>query len=368
MAVISSGQITIVDMYDAVTLNAWISATQATSQTYNNTTKVWSPNYVSSAQTLTLNLTRAGSVDSLTGSGLSDIVWTKTVGNTSTVISATTGTEFVSATGLILTTKNNVPVANNAIRYTVEGNWKDPITKFKIPFSADIDIILIQLAKAAIIGNIFAPDGDYFRNNMPASLKIQAELYKDGALSGGSKKFKWFANDNSVQTVQDTDAGSGWRKITATTGTTGAVASSGFDVAINGQGTLTVFPDAVTNGQTFLAIITDNEGGTLGTKVKQYITIRDMDDPTMTIVDSSGGNILKNGTGSTVLNARLYRNGEEIDVSGTEFIYKWYKWQDGERVDNWVGTGVHHKTGKSLSVGNADVQLKTTFKVEVETK
>ena len=44
------------------------------------------------------------------------------------------------------------------------------------------------------------------RNNTPASLKVNADLYKDAQLSGGSKKFKWFASDTSVATAQDTDA------------------------------------------------------------------------------------------------------------------------------------------------------------------
>ena len=165
--------------------------------------------------------------------------------------------------------------------------------------------------------NVYAPEGDFFRNDTPASLKINADLYKDGALSGGSKKFKWFAADSSVTTAQDPDAGVGWRKITATSGTAGEVASSGFDVAVTAQGVLTVYPDAVVNAQTYLVIITDNAGGTSGTKVKQYITLRDMDDPILVIIESTGGNILKNKAGSTDLIARLYRNGEEIDDGGT---------------------------------------------------
>ena len=39
MAIISTGQITIIDLYDAPALNAWISASENTTQTYNNTTQ-----------------------------------------------------------------------------------------------------------------------------------------------------------------------------------------------------------------------------------------------------------------------------------------------------------------------------------------
>lgn len=369
MAVISAGQITIIDMWDAPALNAWISASQSVNQTYNNTAQTWSPNYPSTAQVLTLNLTKAGSTASLIGANVTNVKWFKNVGNTRTEITSTTSTdaEYKSGTSnTVLTTKVNVPVANNAVRYTVEGVYNDPDADIPVAFSADIDIILVQLAKAAVIGNIYAPNGDFFRNNIPASLKVNADLYKDGALSTGSKKFKWFAADSSVSTSQDSDAGVGWRKITATTGTTGAVANSGFDVAVTTQGVLTVYPDAVINGQTFLCVITDNAGGTSGQKVKLYITLRDMDDPVMVVVDSSAGNIIKNGAGSTSLTARLYQNGEEIDAGGTAYTYKWYKWQNGVLVTGFGGTGINYKTGKTLSVGSADVNKVTTFKVEVE--
>lgn len=371
MAIISSGQITIIDLYDAPSLNAWISASQPTTQTYNNTTQVYSPNYTSSPQVLKLNLTKAGSATTLIGANVSNIKWTKRVGTTETEVVSTTNTdnEFKGSTKHSeLTTKVNTDKDIATAVWVAEGTWTDPNTNLPVSFSASIDLNVIQLAKASIIPNVYAPDGDFFRNNTPASLKINADLYKDGTISTGSKKYKWFASDSSVLTSQDGDAGVGWKKITATTGTKGAVANFGFDVATTSQGVLTVYPDAVINSQTFLVVITDNAGGTAGTKVKQYLTLKDLDDPIMVVIDSSDGNILKNGAGSTTLTARLWRNGEEIDLGGTGYTYNWYKWQDNKLVTGFGGTGINFKTGKSLPVGSADVNVKTTFKVEVEPK
>lgn len=367
--IMSSGQITIIDLYDAPSLNAWIGASETTVQTYNNTTEIYNPNYASSGQVLTLNLTKAGSTTSLLGANTSNVKWFKTVGTKREEIVSTTSThtEYKSGTShSVLTTKSNIPVGPNATIFTVEGIWNDPGTGLPIEFSAKIDLTLVQLAKAAVIGNIYAPNGDFFRNDTPASLKVNADLYKDGALSNGSKKIKWFAADSSIGSSQDSDAGAGWRKITATSGTTKAIVNKGFGVPTTNQGVLTVFPDGVTNAQTFLCVIEDNAGGTSGTKVKQYITLRDMDDPIMVVVESSGGNILKNGAGNTTLSARLYRLGEEIDESGTIYTYNWSKWQDNSLVPNFGGTDNPYKTGKELSVGSKDVKNKTTFKVEVK--
>ena len=370
MAVISSGQITIIDMYDAPVLNAWISASQTTSQTYNNTTNGYTPDYAKSAQVLTLNLTKAGSAASILGAAKS-VKWTKRVGTVSTEITSTTNTdtEYKSGTAQsILTTKVNVPTENNAIIWSVEGIWTDPATGLEVPFSASINLTLVQLAKASVVASLSAPNGDFFRNNTPASLKVTCDIYKDGSLSAGSRKYKWFASDTSIKTSQDSDAGVGWKKITATTGTSGIVSSSGFDVPVTTQGVLTVYPDAVVNAQTFMVVATDNAGGTSGTKMKQYITLKDMDDPIMVIVESTGGNILKNGAGSTTLKARLLQNGEEIDDGGTIYTYSWTKWEKGVMNPNFGGTGIAFKTGKKLSVGSTDVNSTATFIVEVEPK
>ena len=368
MAIVSTGQITITDLYDAPSLNAWVSASLATTQTYNNTANSWSPAYSSTTQVLTLNLTKAGSSTTLIGANVSGVKWTKRVGTTTTevVSTTTTDTEYKSGTAnSVLNTKTNVPTANNAILWTVSGIWTDPDSGLEVPFSASINLTLVQLAKAAIIPYIYAKGGDFFRNGTPESLTINCDLYKDGALSAGSKKVKWFKADSSVTTAQDTDAGVGWAKITATSGTTGCFANSGFDTEVTTNAVLTVFPDVVVNAQTFLCVVTDNVGGTSGLKVKGYYTLADLDDPIMVIVDSSGGTIFKNAAGSSTLTARLFQQGSEVDTAGSAYTYKWTKWENNAMDANFGGTGINFKSGKTLTVGGADVNSTTTFKVEV---
>lgn len=369
MAVVSSGQITIIDLYDAPSLNSWISASQNTVQTYNNTLQTYNPNYASTNQVLTCNLTKSGSSTSLLGGNVANIKWYKTVGATKTEITSVTSTdnEYKSGTShSVLTVKVNASTSDNAAIYSAESVWTDPDSQLPVAFSAQIPITVVQLAKAAVIGTLYAPDGDVFRNNTPASLKLNADLYKDGALSGGSKKFKWFAADSSVSVSQDADGGVGWRKITATTGTTGEVANSGFDVAVTTQGVLTVYPNVVNSSQAYKVVITDNAGGTSGTKVTAYITLKDLDDPIMVVIDSTGGTVLKNGLGTTTLRARLWQNGVEIDtVAAYAYTYTWTRWQNNAMDANWAGAGVSTKTGKEIVITTADVDSKTMFKCEV---
>ena len=60
MGIIAAGQITVVDLSDAPVLSAFITASKPTTQVYDQTAASYNPSYASSAQTLTLNLTKQG--------------------------------------------------------------------------------------------------------------------------------------------------------------------------------------------------------------------------------------------------------------------------------------------------------------------
>lgn len=365
MAILARGSATVVDLHDAPVLQAVIGASKVVTQTYNNTTQKWNPDYIAAAQVLTLFVNKAGSTGNLIDthtSQFSNIKWYKLVANTKTPVTTTTGADAVSGkANSVMTTKTNVPFENNAIRWIVEGQWTDPVSSLLVPFSASIDLTLVQLAKAALIPNVYAPDGDMFRNNTPVSLKICADLYKDGVISAGNKTYKWFASDGSIAVAQDDDGGALWRKLDKLTGTVGEVVNKTFGVETTEQGVLTVFPDAVVNAQTYKVVIEDRAGGTSGTKVTQYITLRDMDDTMVVTVE--GETVIKNSAGSVTLTARVWRAGVELDTNGTLYTYKWYKFVNNV-PDVAFGTN-SHKLGKSLTLGGADIQGKAEFRPEV---
>lgn len=365
MAILARGSVTVVDLYDATVLQAVIGSSQMVTQTYNNTAQTYSPNYASTPQELTLIVTKAGTAQNLVDSGkVSNVKWYKLVNNVKTEITSTdtAAVEYKKGTSnSVLVTKTNTSTTTNAVRWTVEGQYLDDKSGQYVTFSASIDLTVVQLAKAAIIPNMYAPDGDFFRNKTPVKLKINADLYKDGSLSNGSKTFKWFAADGTIPS-QDVDGGVGWRKITKTSGTTGEFANSGFDASTTGQGVLTVFPDAVVNAQTYKVVITDKAGGTSGTKVTQFLTLRDMDDNMVVTVE--GETVIKNSAGSVKLTARVWRAGQELDESGTLYQYRWYKYVENE-PDATFGGATGYKTGKILTVGSADVTNKAEFRPEV---
>ena len=371
MAIVSSGQITITDLSDGMQLNAFITASGVTTQTYDATAQTWSPSYATTAQVLTLNLTKAGSVTSVVSGISGNITWTRTDGTTTTTITSTTTTDTQYMSGSansVLTTKVNVPIANSASRFTASGLWIDPNTGLNVPFSAVLDLTVVQLAKSAVLANVYAGNGGAFYNDMPASLTVNADLYKGGQLSAGNKQIFFGYSDSTVTTTgsagYNAKLGLGWRLCSAsTTGQTPNVAAA---TNTTSQGVLTVLPTAVVNSKTFKAVIIDQVGGTSGTEVSGIVTLLDYTDPLTCTVDSSAGSIFKNGSGTTTLTCRVFQSGAEVDTAGTTYTYKWSKRdQNGVLDANFGGAGNQYKTGKTISVVASDIDVKAQYTCEV---
>ena len=145
-------------------------------------------------------------------------------------------------------------------------------------------------------------------------------------------------------------------------------ALSGLSFQLPGGGVLMLgsFINAVLNFLNLRVDVTDTEAGsaTQGSVYSAYCSLRDASDPISVVVTSTTGDKIVNGTGSTTLKAELWRAGVEIDTDGTLYTYTWYKHKkDGTADTAWGTSGT--KTGKTLTVAAADVDVKSTFVVEI---
>ena len=371
MSIVSSGQITITDLSDGMQLNAFITASGVTTQTYDATAQTWSPSYATTPQVLTLNLTKAGSTTSVISGVSGNITWTRTDGTTTTTITSTTTTDTQYMSGSansVLTTKVNVPIANSASRFFASGLWIDPNTGLNVPFSAVLDLTVVQLAKSAILANVYAGNGGAFYNSMPASLTVNADLYKGGQLSSGNKQIFFGYADSTVTATSSTgynsNLGLGWHLCTSST--TGQTPNVTAGTNTTSQGVLTVLPTAITNSKSFKAVVIDEVGGTAGTAVSGIVTLLDYSDPITCTIDSTAGSIFKNGSGTTTLTCRVFQSGAEVDTAGTTYTYKWsQRDQNGVLNANFGGTGNQYKTGKTISVTATDINVKAQYTCEV---
>ena len=372
MAVVSTGQITIIDIQDNVSLNAYITSGFRTTQVYNSDTGECSPDYTRDGQTLSLNLTRMGSNVSVLQDVQNDVSWYKVVNGERQQITNIDQGQSVYLTGVNktqLVTKENTPKVDVSIRYIAEGFYKDTANGNTVSFSAFIDLVVLETGKSPSLLNVYGSKGVVFFNSQPGQLTINADLYKAGVVSSNLKSVKFFASDVSVTTTShplyDTDAGLGWRKITSMSPTDDEYVSTGFGIDTLQNGVLTVKPNAVTNYQTYKVVVQDKYGIERNKKHYGSIIIADYTDPIAVVIEASSGTVFKNNTGTTTLTAKLYRSGDEVDAQGTKYQYKWYKRDaNGELVSNFGGSSVY-KTGKTLTVSSSEVDPKAVFQCEV---
>ena len=206
---------------------------------------------------------------------------------------------------------------------------------------------------------VMTPKGNVFKNAEVASLTAKAELWRGSTVDTTNVTYKWAMMDASVtsssSTGYDADFGTGWRKLTNTSNM-----YSGCTTA-----TLTIYAAAVDSYAVIrcCAKDTDSASATYNSKFYDVCTFIDNSDPLQVIVTSTGGDVFKNGVGSTVLTAVCYQAGAEVDASGTG-TYTWTKYDKDGNIDTSWGTN-GSKTGKTLSVSTTDVETKATFMVLV---
>lgn len=247
--------------------------------------------------------------------------------------------------------------------------------------------------KNAIVFSLYAPNGTVFVNAASSETKqIKAQAY-DGstAIADANATFKWYKYSNG-----------GWGSELATTVN---------KYNVNGS-TLTVYASEVPSEASFKCEMTYPTTGTTKTYT-DIITLIDKTDNYQMSIDSTGGDVFKNTRGTTVLTARLWQNGTEVDApkssvyasadptSSTpatgDFYYKYtsgshtvklmryngsawadvtndathkhtktYTWYRRDANGDPMDNGAAFATGKAIYVTDADVTNKTVFICEAE--
>jgi len=227
----------------------------------------------------------------------------------------------------------------------------------------------------AVVFSLYAPEGTVFVNG-EGNLTIKVAAY-DGTTeitSGATYVWKKFVSGN-------------WQTIAGETGNT-----------------LTVNGTDVAGVASFQCTMTYN-----GKPYTDTISLTDKTDNYQCVIESSGGDVFKNAQGESVLTCRLFQSGAEVDAMKTSRVsetapasptsgifwykldktaktvvlqkyngsawanaagadlhvhtYKWYRLdKDGSALD----TSAPFKTGKVIFIDGDDVDVKTTFKAEVE--
>lgn len=354
----AQGQFTIVDYNDALTLTGYIGSNLAKTQMFSPDNNTYTPDWASTNLVLTPSLYVIGTTaDKINSAEVTTVKWY--VGSSTTAIT-TGGSYALSGTkSHILTVKGNVMAGLPGIDYRCVITYKDPSSGLTLNHPLTISFSRVVNGGGIVDLLVMTPNGNVFKNSEVASLTAKAELWRGSTVDTTNVTYKWAIMDSEVtsssSTGYDADFGTGWRKLSDTaskyTGTTSA--------------TLTLFAAAVDSYAVVrcCAKDTDSASATYNSKFYDVATFIDNSDPIQVVITSTGGDVFKNGQGSTTLTAVCYQAGTEIDSAG-QGTYTWTKYNKDGAVDTAWGTN-GSKTGKTLSVGTSDVDTKATFMVVV---
>lgn len=246
------------------------------------------------------------------------------------------------------------------IDYRCVITYKDASTGLSITHPLTISFSRVVNGSGIVDLLVTTPSGNVFKNTEVATLTAKAELWRGSTVDTTNVTYKWAIMDSAVtsssSTGYDADFGTGWRKLSDTSGKYTGTATQ----------TLTIYAAAVDSYAVFRCCgkDTDSASATYNSKFYDVATFIDNSDPIQVVITSTGGDVFKNGQGSTTLTAVCYQAGAEIDAAGAG-TYTWTKYNKDGAIDTSWGTS-GSKTGKTLSVGTADVETKATFMVVVE--
>lgn len=351
---LATGQFTIIDYNDALTLTGFIGTNLAKTQMYNPDNNTYSPDWTKTNMVLTPSLYKMGTTtDLITSASIKSVKWY----DGSSQITSGGSYSISGSKSHILTIKGNVLSGLPGKDYTVEITYHDDTTNMDLTYKTGITFSRVVNGGGITDAIAWAPNGNVFKNDDVASLICQCDLWRGSVEDTTNVSYQWYINDTSVTT--DQGGGVGWRKLTNTANRYSGVTTS----------KLTIYPTAVASFAVFKCVITDTDStsSTYNQKFVDTISVIDNSDPIQISVTSSGGDVFKNGIGSTTLTAKLFQAGNEVDTAGTKYTYKWYKYdKDGNLVSNFGGTSISYKSGKTLNVGDADVDVKATFQIEID--
>lgn len=329
MAVNAVGQITIIDFNDAIALTGYITSNHSSTVKYNQDDGSYNPNFGTSNAVLTPHvfISGGGTNDIMADlTSVKSVTWKRQT-NAMTAPGDLTSNEVSSGltnSGKLTIKANPFSASIYAVSYLCTVVYTDPVSKLDSSCTIEFSFNAVTQGQGTAYAEITSEKGYTFKNGEPDSITLSANLYRGSVQDNTNLTYQWFKY-----------SGSSWPTTAIGTGQT-----------------LTVTPDAVDALALFRVTISDTVNGDSFTSDPCSVT--DYTDPLMVTITSTGGNIFKNGSGSSTLTAIVYQNGKELTEGLT---YSWSKLnQDGSEDTSWAV-----KTTKSITIGSADIDTKATF-------
>lgn len=366
MPALATGQITIIDYNDALGLSGFLGINlESRVQVYNPDNGAYFPDWVATPLIITPSLFVQGNGSDISKTAqVRSIDWYDSIAPNTPLASNETYTvpadPFVPANGKPLTIKQNVLTNSISSKtYICKIVYRDPSTKLDLVHKSTIDLSRVVNGGGIVNVIVNAPSGNVFKNDISPTLPLTAALWRGGQVDTDKVEYRWYIQNGSTD---DGIGGVGWEHIT-----------TGNSYSITGFGTATInVPNStVTNIETFKCVIKDIDpaSNTKNSYFNSTIVLIDQTDPITIDVISSGGDVFKNGIGTSTLKAIIKQNGVVIDSTGSIYKYEWTKYgNDGLKDTNWGTSGVKVSANNTLAITGDDVLVKGTFECNVFAK
>lgn len=344
MAVISRGQITIVDLTDGKSINLYLGSNVALTQIYNKENSTYSPNWAASPF---LVITPEVYVTGIATNQISRLKGPPTWKINGSATLTTYGATASQTAPYALTIKNNM-ASYAQMHVECEVTYVDPDTTAETKAKANVSYSKTENAGQIICAIAYAPNGTVFKNGSAPSLKAHCDMWRGSTIDNTLVVYKWYKLGSGV-----------WTEITSAN----AAGISGYTT-----NEITIPASAVLNFESFKCEIRDNDpaSGTYNTTVADVISFADMSDPYQVEITTPQGTTLTSGLTSTTLTAQVWQNGALLaDSFFTGSTCRWRKFNKTGVLDTaWGSSGI--KTGRSITVTRAEVSVAATFTVEID--
>ncbi len=344
MAVISRGQITIVDLSDGKSINLYLGSNVAATQIFNKENSTYTPNWTASPY---LVITPEVYVTGVSTNQVARLKGPPTWKINGSATLTTYGATAATAAPYALTIKNNM-ASYAQMQVECEVIYVDPDSTAETKAKAVITYTKTENAGQLICAIAYAPLGTVFKNDNVTTLKAHCDMWRGSTIDNTLVTYKWYRLGSGV-----------WTEITSANaqGITGYTTNE-----------ITIPEAAVLNFESFKCEIkdTDPASGTYNTTVADIISFADMSDPYQVEITTPQGTTLTSGLTSTTLTANCWQNGALLpDSFFTGANCRWRKFNKLGVLDTaWGSSGV--KTGRSITVTRDEVSVAATFTVEID--
>jgi hypothetical protein len=315
---VSTGQFTITDHNDAVSITSFINSSRGVSQVFanNDGTNVFVPDWTGGGNQVLTAYAYAGAGN--IAANLSNRKWSA---DTPEGTSIGSGVTYTISTNLLTE-------ASPTKTYYFQGDYTDPVTGLVSHIIDSITLTLTKKGDAAVFVQIEGQTVISMSSNANAAVcQVKAGLYRNaGTRDTSAVAYKWY----KVIAGVDTALVSGQADVTAGRvvfkNDAGTVQSAPSDYSANCS-QLEIKETAVADVQVFRVEVKDtNTNIVYGCTFVVY----DVSDPYDTIVNSSAGDKFQNGQGTTNLSPTVKMGASVIDIASWSFVWTLYD-KDGNR-------------------------------------